>query len=74
MRNMFRPKNKKPSSGEIRALPLQRQWKQAYITTIQPGGGGLRTLDYVYLAQYYQEPKLNEKETRKGLTSGKRLT
>jgi len=37
MRNMFRPKNKKSSSGEIRALPLQRQWKQAYITTMQRG-------------------------------------
>jgi hypothetical protein len=33
-----------------------------------------RTLAYIYLTQYYQEPKLNEKETRKGLTSGKRLT
>jgi hypothetical protein len=36
--------------------------------------GDLRTLAYIYLAQYYQEPKLNEKETRKGLTSGKSLT
>jgi hypothetical protein len=36
--------------------------------------GGLRILAYIYLAQNYQEPKLNEKETIKGSTSGKRLT
>jgi hypothetical protein len=37
MRDMFRPKNKKPSSGEIRSLPSQRQCKQACITTMQQG-------------------------------------
>jgi hypothetical protein len=35
---------------------------------------GLRTPAYIYLTQYYQESKLNEKETRKGFTLGKRLT